>query len=493
MTAEMSANKMTTAASPTSTSGEHRLSGNMGTAGVAFTVLAFNAPLAATVGFVPVIVGVGNQLGAPVTYLAAGALVMLFAVGFTTMSRHLPNPGAFYAYITAGLGREAGLGASFLALFLYIFMVVGGYIFGGIALNSLVHHSFHGPDIPWWAWVLVLQAVVGLLGYFKVDISAKVLSLIMCGEVVIVAIWNAVVLFDGGPEGLTATSFSSSSIFSGSVGLALLFGITCFTGFEATAIFRDEVRDPEKTIPRATYIAVATMASMYALAAYVLITGYGPSSVVDATAADPAGSVLASYQTYLGSVAVHVVSILLCTSIFASILTMHNVTARYVHSLSVDQVLPSSLGHVHPRHGSPYRASLLTSAVAVVFLATLGLAQVSMTSLYATLIGIGGYALIVLLLLTSIAIPGYFMRRRPEGVRLHAWKMIVSPLLAAAGFAFALYLATDNIVLLTGQSQTVSNLVLALAYGTFVLGFVVALVLRRRRPATYARIGRQDP
>ncbi len=464
----------------------------MGTTDVVFTVLAFNAPLSVVVGFVPVIIGFGNQLGAPVTFLAAGALMLLFAVGFTTMSRHLPNPGAFYAYITAGLGREVGLGGAFIALYSYIFILIGGYAFGGIAVNSLVHGVLGGPDIPWWAWVLVLQAIAGTLGYFKIDLSAKILTALMCGELIIVAIWDAAILFNGGPEGHTATSFTTGSIFSGSVGLAILFGVTCFSGFEATAIFREEVRDPSKTIPRATYIAIAAMASLYALAAYVLITGYGPSKVVDATGADPTGSVTTSFQTYVGTVAVDAVTVLLCTSIFAANLATHNVTARYLYSLSVDEVFTRHLGAVHHKHGSPHRASLVTSIISVVFLVGLALAKLPAATLYATLVGIGGYALIMLLLLTSIAVIPYFLRHRPEGVALNSWKMVVAPTLATVGLAVALYLATDNVTALTGQSATVSYAVLTVAYVAFVVGIVTAAVLRRRRPQVYARIGRQD-
>ena len=469
-----------------------RLKGNMGTTDVVFTVLAFNAPLSVVVGFVPVIIGFGNQLGAPVTFLAAGALILLFAVGFTTMSRHLPNPGAFYAYITAGLGREVGLGGAFLALYSYIFILIGGYAFGGIAVNSLVHEVLGGPDIPWWAWVLVLQGIAGTLGYFKIDLSAKILTALMCGELIIVAIWDAVILVNGGPEGHPATSFTTGSIFSGSVGLAILFGVTCFSGFEATAIFREEVRDPEKTIPRATYIAIVAMAGMYALATYVLITGYGPSMVVDATSADPTGSVTASFRAYLGTVAVDAVTLLLCTSIFAANLATHNVTARYLYSLSVDGVFTRHLGAVHRKHGSPHRASMITSAISVIFLVGLALANLPATTLYATLVGIGGYALIMLLLLTSIAVIPYFMRHRPEGVRMHPWKMLIAPTLATLGLTAALYLATDNVTALTGQTATVSYTVLALAYVAFVVGVVTAAVLRRRRPQVYARIGRQD-
>lgn len=477
---------------PPTTTPTQRLKGNMGTADVVFTVLAFNAPLSVVVGFVPVIIGFGNQLGAPVTYLAAGALILLFAVGFTTMSRHLPNPGAFYAYITAGLGREVGLGAAFIALYSYVFILIGGYAFGGIAVNSLVHDVMGGPDIPWWAWVLVLQAIAGTLGYFKIDLSAKILTALMCGELIIVMIWDAVILINGGPEGHTATSFTTASIFSGSVGLAILFGVTCFSGFEATAIFREEVRDPQKTIPRATYTAIAAMASLYALAAYVLIIGYGPSEVVEATSADPTGSVTASIQTYIGTVAVDAVTVLLCTSIFAANLATHNVTARYLYSLSVDEVFTRHLSSVHDKHGSPHRASMLTSVISVLFLAGLALAELPAATLYATLVGIGGYALIMLLLLTSIAVIPYFLWHRPAGVALNPWTMIVAPMLATVGLAVALYLATDNVTSLTGQSATVSYTVLAVAYVAFVVGVGTAALLRRRRPQVYARIGRQD-
>jgi amino acid transporter len=168
------------------------------------------------------------------------------------------------------------------------------------------------------------------------------------------------------------------------------------------------------------------------------------------------------------------------------------VTARYLYSLSVDEVFTRHLGAVHHRHGSPHRASLTTSAISVVFLLGLAEAKLPAATLEATLVGIGGYALIMLLLLTSIAVIPYFLRRRPADVKLNPWKMIVAPTLATIGLAAALYLATDNVTLLTGQSAAVSYTVLAVAYVAFVVGIITAAVLRRRRPAVYARIGRQD-
>ena len=43
------------------------------------------------------------------------------------------------------------------------------------------------------------------------------------------------------------------NFFSGAPGIALIFALAGYIGFEATAVFRDEARDPARTIPRATY------------------------------------------------------------------------------------------------------------------------------------------------------------------------------------------------------------------------------------------------
>src|SRR3546814_14720376 len=68
------------------------------------------------------------------------------------------------------------------------------------------------------------------------------------------SIWDAAVLSSRVTAGeLTFSSFDPHVAMAGSVATGLIFAVSCFCGFEATAIFRDEVRDPEKTIPRATY------------------------------------------------------------------------------------------------------------------------------------------------------------------------------------------------------------------------------------------------
>jgi amino acid transporter len=469
--------------------GSQQLRGSLGVPHLLFTVLAFNAPLAVVVGFVPVVIGSGNGLGAPVAYIAAGAIVALFAAGFTAMSRHLPNPGGFYAYITAGLGRTVGLGASFLALPCYYFMLVGSYAYGGIVLESLVRDTFHGPDITWWVWVLVLQVITGVLGYLKLDLSARILSVLLVCEVIMVLVYDAAVVFRGGAHGLSGESFTPSHILSGSVGIALLFGITCFGGFEATTIFREEVRDPDRTIPRATYLVVGLVTVLYGGGAWIIIQAWGPDKVIGAVATDPTGSFMTSLQTYVGTAAVDIVIVLLNTSIFAAILSAHNITGRYVYNLSVDRILPRAVSVVHGRHGSPHRASLTISIAALVGMVPFVIAKADPALLYARLVGIYGYALIFLLLVTAVAVMVYLNRHRPEGASV--WHRSISPVLALLGLAVSAWLATTNFDLLIAGSEVMANVIIGALAVIAITGMVAAQIFRRSRPDTYARIGRQ--
>src|SRR5699024_12427131 len=66
-------------------------------------------------------------LGIPVACLAVGAVLLLFSVGYVTMSRHVTNAGAFYAYIARGIGRPAGVGGAWIALLAYNALQVGLY------------------------------------------------------------------------------------------------------------------------------------------------------------------------------------------------------------------------------------------------------------------------------------------------------------------------------------------------------------------------------
>lgn len=115
----------------------------------------------AMVGNVPISVGFGNGAYAPAGYLVATIVLTLFAIGYAAMSKHITAPGAFYGYISHGLGRVIGLGAGFLTALAYMVFeasLIGIFSFFGNDLFT----SFFGVDVPWIVFALVMPALMAL-------------------------------------------------------------------------------------------------------------------------------------------------------------------------------------------------------------------------------------------------------------------------------------------------------------------------------------------
>ena len=399
-----------------------RLQGNLGVIAIVFTVLAFNAPLGVSAGFVPIVIGYGNGQGAPLTFVVVAVLLLIFSVGLTAMSRFMHSPGAFYSYIVAGLGRIPGLSGAFTAIGAYTAFIVCSFAFAGLLANAMVVNVLGGPDLPWWLWSLVIWAVSSGLSLLNIELSAKVLGIALVAEIVLVLLWSLRVFIDGGPQGVSTEPFTVDAFTSGSLSVGLLFGALCVTGFEAVAVFREETRDPIKTVPRATYASVIFMCTLYAVAAWAYLTAFGDDAVVQA-GADPSGSFVASVSTYAGAFTADLVTVLLVSSGFASILANQNIASRYLYTLGTDGVLPRPLGRVHDKHGSPFVASSWFAGACLIGILIPALANIEPLRVYASMAAIGSVCLLVLMFMTSLSVIVYF--RRDTSHTANAWQSTV--------------------------------------------------------------------
>ena len=136
---------------------EPQLKGNLGTFGL-FLSVAVNAPLVVVMGLIPFMIALGNGIGTPVLFVIGGLIVAAFATGYLRMSDVLQRPGAFYAYVTAALGKKMGLGAGLSKLLAYFFVCAGYLPLAGVTFGSLVSNTLHGPHLPWYVWAFVRSA-----------------------------------------------------------------------------------------------------------------------------------------------------------------------------------------------------------------------------------------------------------------------------------------------------------------------------------------------
>ncbi|MET1088637.1 MAG: APC family permease, partial [Arthrobacter sp.] len=254
----------------------------LGVPALVFMIIAASAPLTVVAGGVTSNYAVTGVLGIPLSFIVLGVVLLVFAVGYTAMSQHVSNAGAFYAYVARGLGKAAGIGAAWVALISYNAMQIGIYGLFGFALASFLSGTFM-LSVPWWACALIGWAAVGILGINKVDLSAKLLGIVVACEFLVVIVYDVLAL-NVSPEGISTRSLEPGSLFTAGIGAALSFSIAAFMGFESGAIYGEEVKDPKNTPRRATLIAVGIIAVFYAVSAWARAVGEGDSAVVGRSA-----------------------------------------------------------------------------------------------------------------------------------------------------------------------------------------------------------------
>ena len=185
--------------------------------------------------------------------------------------------------------------------------------------------------------------------------------------------------------------------------LAVIAGLG-FVGFEQAPVLAEETRNPRRTIPAATYLALAVIAVVYAGAAWAMAAHAGESHVV--AAAGSQGPDLLFGMA--GSAASQIAQFLFMTSLFAAALAFHNAVWRYVFALAREGVLPDFLSRTGA-NSVPKGASLaqsLTGLAVIVIYAAGGWAP--MTDLFFWLGTTGGFGILVLLALTSAAVIRFF-------------------------------------------------------------------------------------
>ena len=448
--------------------GTKRLSGQLGTTSIVFMVIAAAAPLTVIGGNVPLAIANGNGAGAPVGFIIAALVLAVFSLGFVAMTPYVKSAGAFYAYVGQSLGRRLGLGTAYIALVAYTAIQVGvyGYLGGAVAASI---ESVGGPVLPWWACAGAGLLVVGFLGHRHINLSAKVLGVALMLEIGIVLVLDAAIIFTGGAEGISGVSFTPHAIFSGPIGVAILFALTGFMGFEATAVFRDEARNPKRTIPRATFIAVGIIGVFYAFSSWALVEGWGASRVAAQTSADPGNFILDTAQLYLGTAARSIMNVLLLSSLFACVLSFHNVIARYQFTLANEGNFPPKLGAVHPRHGSPAASSLVQSATAAVLILVFSLFRLDpLVTVFGSMAGVATVGMMMMLILTSVAVVKFFASR-PD-LAASPWITCVAPIAASVALIGCMFLVLSNFLLVTSCPPGVSLVLALIPPAAFLVG-----------------------
>jgi len=494
--------------------------GAIGLMAVLFMAVANAAPITAMTGNVPIAVGYGNGIGAPAGFLVATIVLTLFTVGFVSMARYITTAGAFYGFITHGLGQVWGMASGALATMAYI--VFEGSLIGIFAyFTNDALNRWTGTNVNWLLLALIGIVLIALFGYFDIRIAAAFLGVTLVAEVLLLGALAFSVLFSGGgPDGLVPEAVNPLNAFksleegggglgamidgqaiaAGSAAIGLFFAFWSWVGFETTAVYGEESRNPKRIVPLATLIAVVGLGTFYTFVSWMMIAGNGKTTAIEKSNTDSIGLWVDLAEDKLGGAFIgDIYLFLIMIGSFACGLAFHNAASRYIYAIGRE--LPSTknnVGRTHPTHGSPHIASVAQTVITLVltlgfyFLTTGGDDPLKGAYFYqyGLLAILGTMAILIVQAITSFAVISYFHVKKAAPGNILTTGVI--PAIGGIGMLYVVWLLLDNIDF-AGGAASGSPFFAAIPYlviGTFLLGLVGVLLLRARNRPVYDEIGR---
>jgi amino acid transporter len=435
------------------------------------------------------------------------------------MARHITTAGAFYGFITQGLGQVWGMASGALATMAYV--VFEGSLIGIFAyFTNDAMNRWLGLDVNWLLIACVGIAVIALFGYFDINIAASFLGVTLICEILLLGALGLSVLFSGGgPDGLltqavnpidafknlsegggVGAAVDGKAIAAGSAAIGIFFAFWSWVGFETTAVYGEESRNPRRIVPRATLIAVVGLGLFYTFVSWMMIAGNGAKTAIEKANTDSIGLWVDLAERKLGGSFVgDIYLFLIVVGSFACGLAFHNAASRYLYAIGREvPATKNSLGRTHGTHHTPHVASLVQSLITLAltvgfyFLTTNGHEPLRGAYFYeyGLLAILGTMAILIVQAITSLAVIWYFHVKKAAPGNLLTTGII--PGLGGVGMLYVVWLLLDNIDFAGGAAagspffKAIPYLVIA----TFVIGLLGIFYLKMRNRPVYDAIGR---
>ncbi|MET8129627.1 APC family permease [Streptomyces sp. NPDC005065] len=317
-----------------------------------------------------VVIGLGSMIGAgifaalaPAAHAAGSGLLISLALAAVVaycnatssarLAARYPASGGTYVYGRERLGDFWG------------YLAGWGFVVGKTASCAAMALTVGSYVWPGQAHAVAVAAVVALtaVNYAGVQKSALLTRVIVA---VVLAVLAAVVVTSVTSSASSAARLDvgDDATFSGVLQAAgLLF--FAFAGYARIATLGEEVRDPQRTIPRGISIALGITLVVYAVVAISVLTVLGPEGLARATTplSDAARAAGADWL-------VPVVRVGAAVAALGSLLALILGVSRTTLAMARDRHLPHGLAVVHQKFKVPHRAELLVGAVVAVVAAT---------------------------------------------------------------------------------------------------------------------------
>ncbi len=310
---------------------------------------------------------VARQLDTPALVLGAwaagGAVAIAGAFAYAELGRLLPRAGGQYVYLREAWHPVVG--------FLYGWALLLMIETGAIAAVAIVFAEYTlrlvgvagaSPQPLAIAAIVVVTAV----NYFGVKPGSRVLNVFVVLKVAALAVLIVFAWFTpAAPDWLSAARIDDSPSTALTFGTALIPILFAYGGWQVANYVAEEMRDPERHLPRSLIIGTLAVVAIYVLVnvAYLRTLGLEGLAATTTPAAEASGR-------WLGANGERFVAAAIAISTFGFLNLSVLAPTRVYYAMARDGAFVPALAQLHPRFGTPGAAILLQSAWAIVLALT---------------------------------------------------------------------------------------------------------------------------
>jgi amino acid transporter len=334
---------------------------------------------------------------APIAFLIASLLAICTARSFAELSSRYPRAGGALVYVEHGLRVRA------LAVLVGLAAAGAGVISAATVSLGFVAYLSEIVRIPGSISLVVVVVGVGALAAWGVKesvVAAGVATLLEIGGLIAVLFMGVVFL-------VTEPHSSPASLFGNgpsveewpSILQSVVLCFYAFLGFEDMVNVAEEVRDARSVMPRAILWTLAISTSLYVLLATVAVLVVSPDELGRSEAA-----LALVFERSGGSAAA--LSAVALIAMLNGALVQVVMASRILMSLSRDGALPTWLGRIEPRSGTPVRATFVVAGLVGGLAMTLPMARLASAT--------ASVALLVFVLV-NVSLAAILLRERRAG------------------------------------------------------------------------------
>jgi amino acid transporter len=425
---------------PTSGGGEVKLKeGALGyisnvVIGVASTAPAYS--LAATLGFIVAVVGVGTH--APAVLLVSFVPMLFIATAYRYFNKADPDPGTTFAWVRRAMGPHLGwlngwaIVVADIIVMAALAQIAAKYTFLLFGWDSAAN-SNTAQIIAAVGWIALMTWIC----WRGIELSARIQAALLSAEVVILALFAVVALvkvYTGNPANSITPHLSWFNPFDlgwSALVDGVLLGVFIYWGWDSGVAVNEESEDSNEGPGRAAVVSTILLVAIY-LVVSAAAQAYGGTRLLS----DNSDDVLSVLGTKVFSSPWDKLLILaVLTSASASTQTTILPTARTTLSMARKRAIPGSFANVHPRYLTPSYSTIWMGVVSIVwtvFIMALNPAQNVLGDSISAL----GFAICFYYGFTGLACIIYFRHELTKSVR----NFLLAGVVPLLGFAMLAYI-----------------------------------------------------